>query len=85
MSYWENDDFNPYEEAQNYYAKFQRGTLSRRGGNMDWINTDNKYLQSEFINELQRLFGPKYKIRVSGCYFSIEEIGKTERIGDDER
>ena len=70
-----NEDFNPYEAAQDYYEKFQRGTLSRRGGNFDWIETSNASAQTIFIQELERLFGPRYKIRrANGCFFSVEEL-----------
>ena len=71
---YENEDFDPYEAAQDYYEKFQRGTLSRRGGNFDWIATSNRRLQIIFIEELERLFGPKYKIRRVDDSFSVEEL-----------
>lgn len=71
---YNDEEFDPYEAAQDYYEKYQRGTLSRRGGNFDWIATDNKRLQVEFLEELKRLFGPKYKIRMINDSFSVEEL-----------
>lgn len=66
------EDFDPYEAAQDYYEKFYRGTLSRRGGNMDWIPANSEAERAIFFSEIERLF-PGWKIRTQGNYFSLEE------------
>lgn len=63
---------DPYEAAQNYYEKFYRGTLSRRGGNMDWIPECSEAERAIFFSEIERLF-PGWKLRIQGDYFSLEE------------
>lgn len=70
-------EFDPYEEADKAAEKILQGVRfpNQQGGNMNWIDTDEPGLQREFINELQRLLGPRYKIRVvKGCYYSVEDL-----------
>lgn len=76
-----NQNFDPFEAAQDYYEKFQRGTLTRRGGNMDWIATENKAYQKDFIDEIKRLLGKEYKVYWEGCYFSVQNIKEREEEG----